>query len=91
MLTKNSNKHARKNSNCLCNLFNKIVHGTVEKTIKLIESGKIVNDERYIAKTMNNVFHYKVETIYKEIPEVTNESQTEISHKHVEGNIFTLH
>jgi len=82
---KAATRELEKNPNHLWKIFNKIVNGNDAKTIKLIEDGNMINDEKHIAKTMNDFFHDKVEKIYREIPEVTTESPTERLQKYVEG------
>ena len=66
-------------------IFNKIVDGNNANDIKLIEEGKLIDNEKEIAKKMNEVFHEKVEKIHKEIPNIKNESPTERLEKQLEG------
>ena len=58
-------KALKNNPHHLWKIFNKIIHGKDSKSIKLIEEGETINDEKKIAKTMNEFFHSKVEKVHK--------------------------
>ena len=69
---KNAAKMLDKNPNDFWKIFNKIVNGDSAKSIKLLEDGKLIDDEKQIVIKMNNFLYEKFEKIHNEIPEAKN-------------------